>query len=316
MLKLDSISFQYPGSSLFRGLHRIQLKIKPGEFFAIVGQSGCGKTTLLKCIYGLAELQAGQITLNGEKITGPNENLIPGHPAMKLVSQDYYVLDNHTVEENIRDILIGYAESYKKKRTQFILNLLDLKALAKMKARDLSSGQKQRVAIARALTLLPEVLLLDEPFSNLDAVLSEKLFYYLKQEVQHNGTTVVLVTHRADEALRHSDRIAIMENGAIRQVGPSLQVYYRPKAHKLAGLLGTCNKISDSTGSKNKHLLIRPDQFEISTKKGRWEGIITGTAFNGKCHEWLVELSNEETVVVFSSNTGRVGEKIYLTPRP
>jgi ABC-type Fe3+/spermidine/putrescine transport system ATPase subunit len=313
LLQLDSISFNYSGASQFRGLHRISLKIKQGEFFAIVGLSGCGKTTLLKCIYGLEELQGGTIYLDEEVITGPNENLIPGHPEMKLVSQDYYVLDNHTVEENIRDLLIGYAESYKKKRTQFILNLLELKPLAKMKARDLSSGQKQRVAIARAFTKLPRVLLLDEPFSNLDAVLSEKLFYYLKSAVQQQGSTVVLVTHRADEALRHADRLAVMDNGTIRQSGPALQVYYHPKGYKLAGLLGVCNKIK--TANNGKTLLIRPDQFIVSDKEGTWNGTVIGTTFNGKCYEWLVELS-DNTIVVYHSARGTIGQHIHLSLKP
>lgn len=279
-----------------------------------MGLSGCGKTTLLKCMYGLVELQGGTITLDGEVITGPNDNLIPGHPEMKLVSQDYYVLDNHTVEENIRDILIGFAEAYKKRRTQFILNLLELKPLANRKARDLSSGQKQRVAIARAFTKLPQVLLLDEPFSNLDAVLSEKLFYYLKSEVQQQGTTVVLVTHRADEALRHADRIAVMDNGAIRQSGPALHVYYHPKGYKLAGLLGVCNKLNaPETG---KTLLLRPDQFIVSDKKGTWNGTITGSAFNGKCYEWMVSIEDATSVVVYQSEAGVYGKKVFLSLKP
>jgi len=316
LLKIQRISFNYPHSTAFRGLQKINFTIQKGEFFGIVGLSGSGKTTLLKCLYGLVDLTSGQITWDGEIITGPLENLIPGHPRMRLVSQDYYVLDNHTVEENIRDMLVGYAETYKKKRTQFILQLLELRALAKIKARDLSSGQKQRVAIARALTIIPEVLLLDEPFSNLDAVLSEKLFYYLRSEIKNLGTTVILVSHRADEVLRHADRMAVMDNGAIRQIGSVLKVYYEPRGHKLAGLLGVCNKMTYFENGKKITRLIRPDRIELSETNGLFRGEITGTSFNGKCYENLVTLENGEALVVYSANHYASGRPVYLTIKP
>src|SRR5690606_25714769 len=132
---------------------------------AVIGKSGSGKTTLLKCIYGLEDIQQGEILFGNEKVLGPSYNLIPGHEAMKLVSQEFYVLENHTVEENIFDKLIGYTNEDKLKRSIKILNLLELTSLRNTRAKHLSSGQKQRVAIARALAVVPQVLLLDEPFS-------------------------------------------------------------------------------------------------------------------------------------------------------
>src|ERR1041384_6250551 len=192
MLTVNNLCFNYPGQSHFTGLKNISLNLKEGEMLALVGKSGSGKTTLLKCIYGLEDLQGGEITLCGEKVMGPAWNLIPGNRDMKLVSQEYYVLENHTVAENVYDRLMGYTDEEKQKRTQRILRLLELLSLSGTKARFLSSGQRQRVAIARALALMPKLLLLDEPFSNLDKLLAGKLFAFISKEVRRHKTAVIL----------------------------------------------------------------------------------------------------------------------------
>ena len=176
ILAVNKISFNYPNSTQFKGISSVSLTAEPGKILAIIGKSGSGKTTLLKCIYGLEDLQAGQITLGNKLVLGPAYHLIPGHEDMRFVSQDFYVLDNHTVEENIKDKLAGYTDEYKQKRTNQLLRLLDLTHYKNLKAITLSSGQKQRVAIARSLAEFPKVLLLDEPFSNLDLPLRDKIF--------------------------------------------------------------------------------------------------------------------------------------------
>ncbi|NBQ47783.1 MAG: ATP-binding cassette domain-containing protein, partial [Sphingobacteriia bacterium] len=160
------------------------MQLVESKILAIAGKSGSGKTTLLKCIYGLTDLSAGQVEMDGRLVAGPSYQLIPGDEDMSLVSQDFYVLDNHTVAENISDKLIGYTDAYKSRRTAALLSLLELGALRDRRARDLSSGQKQRVAIARALAVMPRLLLLDEPFSNLDHLLTQKLFDFILKEVR------------------------------------------------------------------------------------------------------------------------------------
>jgi ABC-type Fe3+/spermidine/putrescine transport system ATPase subunit len=223
----------------------------------------------MKCIYGLEDLDAGEVTFGNKKVLGPSYNLIPGYEDMKLVSQDFYVLDNHTVEENIFDKLIGYTNEVKQKRAAKLLKLLDLLALKNSKAKFLSSGQKQRVAIARALAVIPKVLLLDEPFSNLDTILSEKLFAFVTSEVRKNKTSVILITHLADEALKYADTLAVMDNGKIIQSGKKWQIYYQPKNTKLAGLLGPFNIIKAEDFEKNSKqktkLFVRPDKLKITT---------------------------------------------------
>lgn len=275
----------------------------------MVGKSGSGKTTLLKCIYGLEDLQGGEVLLGGEKVLGPSYNLIPGHEEMKLVSQEFYVLDNHTVEENIFDKLIGYTNEAKQKRAGKILKLLELGFLKKTRAKNLSSGQKQRVAIARALAIIPKVMLLDEPFSNLDKLLTEKLFSFVISEVRKNKTSVILITHSAEEALKYADTIAVMDGGRILQSGEKWDVYYKPKSSRLAGLLGDFNVLKQADLEKGSEikisskLFLRPDKIILTAAKQQADLLLTvlNCTFNGKCFEILGETKTGNTVIVYSN---------------
>ena len=273
----------------------------------------------MKCIYGLEDLDAGEVTFGNKKVLGPSYNLIPGYEDMKLVSQDFYVLDNHTVEENIFDKLIGYTNEVKQKRAAKLLKLLDLLALKNSKAKFLSSGQKQRVAIARALAVIPKVLLLDEPFSNLDTILSEKLFAFVTSEVRKNKTSVILITHLADEALKYADKLAVMDNGKIIQSGKKWQIYYQPKNTKLAGLLGPFNIIKAEDFEKNSKqktkLFVRPDKLKITTAKTSFDLELTtlNCTFNGKCFEVLGETKNGNHVLVYSPKELETERQYYFS---
>lgn len=284
----------------------------------IVGKSGSGKTTLLKCIYGLEDLDSGEVYLDDKKILGPSYNLIPGDEAMKLVSQDFYVLDNHTVEENIFDKLIGYPNEAKQKRAAKLLKLLELNFIKNTRAKFLSSGQRQRVAIARALAIIPDVLLLDEPFSNLDKLLTEKLFAFILSEVKKKNTSVILITHLAEEALKYADTIAIMDDGKISQSGKKWDVYYHPKNSKLAGLLGDYNIVKKQDLEKQSKLklgsglFLRPDKIKRVGPKAPHDLLLTivSCQFNGKCFEVLTETKNENSIIVYSNETLTPGKKV------
>lgn len=249
---------------------------------------------------------------------GPSFNLIPGHKDMKLVSQDFYVLDNHTVEENIFDKLIGYTNEAKQKRANKLLKLLELTALKNSKAKFLSSGQKQRVAIARALAIIPKLLLLDEPFSNLDTILSEKLFAFIINEVKKNNTAVVLITHLADEALKYADKLAIIDNGKILQSGNKWQIYYKPKNIKLAGLLGPFNIVKSEDLEKGnftkRKLFIRPDKIKQSKNKKNNDLLLSiiNSTFNGKCFEILAETKNGNSILIYSPTDFEIGKQGYF----
>lgn len=292
-----------------------------GEILGVIGKSGSGKTTLLKCIYGLEDLQGGEIFLNGDQVLGPAYHLIPGHEEIKLVSQDYYVLDNHTVEENIFDKLIGYTTEAKQKRAAKILNLLELNYLKGTKARYLSSGQKQRVAIARAFAIMPKLLLLDEPFSNLDKLLTEKLFDFIMKEVKKNNTSVVLISHLPEEVLKYADTIAVMDQGKVQQAGEKWEVYYHPKNSRLAGLIGDYNTLKKEDLEKSSRfksrskLFLRPDKLKIVTAKSSADLFlnIQNCVYNGKCFEVFGETKNGHPVIVYSAKALAAGKEQGFT---
>ena len=263
LLALDQVDFNYKNQKSFQGLRQIDLQVSEGEFVAILGKSGCGKSTLLKCIFGIEDVDSGEVIFSGEKMFGPSRNLLPGHKGMSLVSQDFYVLENHTISENILDKLSGYDEGFKSKRLKEILHVLQLKAFAEKKAKELSSGQRQRLSIARALADFPKLLLLDEPFSNLDAELKDNVLNYIRNRARINNTSVIMVTHQSEDALRFSDKILVLKEGKCIQQGSPEVLYYKPKSMEVARLFGKAFRI------KNAHPSIkvfRPEYFEPGTK--------------------------------------------------
>ncbi len=309
MLQLKEVSFNYPGQKYFEGIRQVSLNVKEGEVLAIAGRSGSGKTTLLKCIYGLFDLAEGKITMQGEEVLGPAYNLMPGHRNMQLVSQEYYVLVNHTVQENFYDKLQHLTYEDRAKRGEQILRLLELQHLRNTRAADLSSGQKQRVAIGRALAVFPDLLLLDEPFSNIDNLLSEKLFSFIMREAKKNKCAVILITHLPEEALKYSQHLAIMDKGRILQRGDTWDVYYRPKNSKLAGLLGDFNTIRKedlergSPYRSKKTVYVRPDKIKIAPAGKKPDIVlqVNDCYYNGKCVEIIGNTHSGKSVRVYSA---------------
>jgi iron(III) transport system ATP-binding protein len=240
---------------------------------------------------------------------------------MKLVSQDFYVLDNHTVEENITDKLIGYTNEAKQKRVAKILKLLELGYLKNTRAKFLSSGQKQRVSIARALAIMPKLLLLDEPFSNLDKLLTGKLFSFIINEVKKSKKSVILITHLAEEALKYANTLIILDDGRISQIGEKWDVYYRPKNNRLAGLLGDFNILKKEDLEKkselkfNTKLFVRPDKIKLSNIKTKYDLrlSIINCSFNGKCFEVLGETKNGNFIVIYSNKELAIGKELLFS---
>lgn len=220
----------------------ITLDIAAGEFFTLLGPSGCGKTTLLRMIAGFADLDAGQISIGGKRI----DTLPPHRRNIGMVFQNYAIFPNHTVAGNV-----AYGLKARKvprdeiaRRVREALALVRLEGYGERWPHQLSGGQLQRVAIARALVIRPEVLLLDEPLSNLDAKLRVDMRGEIRDLQQRLGITAVYVTHDQEEALAVSQRIGVMQAGRIEQLGDPHEIYRRPVSLFVAQFMGTTNVIA------------------------------------------------------------------------
>lgn len=241
----EDISVTFHGPKLVNALENITFGLHENEITAIIGESGSGKSTLLKTIYGLVEPTHGEVTYKGWLIPTPKDKLIPGHDAMKLVSQNFEDLNIYAkVWDNIASQLSNTNIDYKVSRTTEILKQLRIDHLAQHRVVDLSGGEKQRVAIARALINDPEVLLLDEPFNQVDAAFRDTLQQDIRNIVNESSLTVVIVSHDPAEVLAMADNLIVMRNGKIVDQGSPTQVYYEPNHPYSATLLAKSNVIS------------------------------------------------------------------------
>jgi multiple sugar transport system ATP-binding protein len=220
-----------------RALEEITLDIADGEFVALLGPSGCGKTTLLRIIAGLETQSAGRIVIGGRDVT----DVPVRERRLAMVFQNYAVFPHLTVAENIAFGLRmqGADEARRKKQVQRAAELLHIEAVLDRYPAKLSGGQRQRVACARALAVEPPVLLMDEPLSNLDALLRLEMRAELKAVLREAGTTTLYVTHDQTEAMGLADRIALMHNGRIEQIDVPMQLYRSPKTKFVGGFVGS-----------------------------------------------------------------------------
>jgi spermidine/putrescine transport system ATP-binding protein len=266
-----------------QAVERVDLSIGQGEFFSLLGPSGCGKTTTLRMIAGFEEPTRGEILLYGEDMVGVS----PDHRDVNLVFQNYALFPHMDVFDNVafglRRKRVDKAEIAS--RVQRMLELVQLTGKEKRRPRELSGGQQQRVALARALVNEPRALLLDEPLGALDLKLRQSMQIELKRIQREVGITFVYVTHDQGEALTMSDRLVVMNQGRVEQLGSPREVYEHPGTRFVAGFIGTSNVLS-----------------------GRVDRIVDGQA--------VLEVSADERIVVPLRREVSVGEVIELTVRP
>ena len=310
MLEIKNISFTYIENPV---IEEVSFKISKGQNLAIIGESGCGKSTLLKLLYGLYDLDKGEILYNDERILGPKYNLIPGEDYIKYLAQDFDLMPYITVEENVGKFLSNIYKDKKKARVQELLEMVEMTEFAKVKAKYLSGGQQQRVALARVLALEPEILLLDEPFSQIDSFrknsLRRNLFKYFKEK----QIICIIATHDSTEALSFSDEILVLQNGKLIAKGSSKQLYDNPPTTYIASLFGEVNELKLSlftNAESDKVLLLYPHQLKVGVPSDLQVEVIVNY-FRGS--HYLIEALYENDVLFFESKEAiEVGTKIGL----
>ncbi len=250
----------------------------------ILGESGCGKSTLLKLCYGLLDSSSGSIVFDGEKVTGPLENLLPGHPAMSLVYQDYRLMPKVSIWENLLYPLKDQTKDYREAMAEELLNMFKLQEHLHKLPYQLSGGQQQRVAFARALSTKPRLLLMDEPLSNLDTMLKDDLRNELREILGALGTSLILVSHDVEDAYLLADKLVIMREGKILQAGKPEEIYRKP-VNKYAGeLTGRLSIIPDNLlpdNFKNKLCGIRPENISLTTEPSAFKATLVDKQFYG-----------------------------------
>jgi iron(III) transport system ATP-binding protein len=234
-LHLDAVVLGYGGKSV---VSELSFALAPGEIGCLLGGSGCGKTTVLRAIAGFEPLQGGRIALNGHWVADANWQLAPERRQIGMVFQDYALFPHMTVANNVGFGLREWSSVDKGRRIDEMLELVGLSDAGKRYPHQLSGGQQQRVALARALAPGPTVLLMDEPFSNLDVELRERLSIDVHNILKETGTTGLLVTHNQQEAFAMADRVGVMVDGQLQQWASPYALYHEPATRHIATFVG------------------------------------------------------------------------------
>ncbi|MFC3160949.1 ABC-type Fe3+/spermidine/putrescine transport systems, ATPase components [Chryseobacterium arachidis] len=295
LLEINNLYFSYSKEKpLFQNLN---LTFEEGKIIALAGESGCGKSTLLSLIYGLLDWESGEIIFDGEKLMGPKGNLVPGEAQMKFVAQNFDLMPYATVAENVGKFISNINLAKKRETVAELLEVVGLEEFANVLPKYLSGGQQQRVAIARALSVLPKLLVLDEPFSNLDfsrkVELREKLFRYVKQ----NNISLIISTHELQDIIPWLDQIVVLQSGRLIQNDGPEETFRNPYNSYVAKLFGEVNifnefEISDFQLPKFSYY---PKEIKIS--ENGFEAEVLESRFAGN-HYWnKVKAKNKEMII-------------------
>jgi len=304
-LKLESVRKNYGHVVAVAG---VDLTVQEGEFFTLLGPSGSGKTTLLRMIAGFERPDSGRIELGGRDVT----SLPPYMRQTNTVFQDYALFPHMTVGENVGYGLRikGVGRADRRKKVERALRMVRLSGLEGRRPNQLSGGQRQRVALARAVVNEPEVLLLDEPLGALDLKLRQEMQIELKQIQKEVGITFIYVTHDQEEALTMSDRLAVMANGLIEQIGSPIEVYERPATEFVAGFIGISNLLTRD----GVRFVVRPEKIRI-VEEGEQAppgmvvepGKVEEVVYVGMSTRFVVRLDRGEQLVAVRQNMDAPG---------
>lgn len=310
LLEVQYISKQIQGGLL---IDDISFEQKALQKIAIAGESGAGKTTLLKILSGHTQPDSGTVLFNGKRVVGPEEKLLPGHKEIAYLSQHYELLNNYRVEE-----LIWFENKLSEVEATKLFEICQIDHLLKRKTDQLSGGEKQRIALCMLLIKSPKMLILDEPFSNLDPIHTDTLKAVLEDITERLQITCTLTSHDPHDTLSWADEIIVMKEGKIIQQGTPETIYHQPVNEYVAGMFGRYNLLKPSIaalfgiGSNEDDVMVRPEQFHISTKGSGVKGIIQRISFWGCFYEAEVLVNDVKIVVRMMKNERKIREGVYI----
>lgn len=311
MLRVKNLSFGYEKKPVLKNL---SFSISKGENVSIIGASGCGKSTLLQSIYGLHHVD-GKIFWNDRQLLGPNFNIVPGEDFMKYLAQDFDLMPPLSVADNVGKYLSNMYPRKKQQRVNELLELVEMRELARVKARMLSGGQQQRVALARVLAKPPEVLLLDEPFSHIDHFRKNKLRRNLFLHLKRVGVTVLVATHDSTDALAFADKTIAMKDGRIIQKGEPGELYNQPRNAYVASLFGEVNELPASLffnkETARKKIILYPHEVHVADG-GNHKAKVKRNFFKGNHYLTEVEMEGQD-ILLESSKELPKGKVIFLS---
>lgn len=311
ILEVKKLSHAYGTKKVLR---QVSFSLNAGERLGIAGASGSGKSTLLKILAGQLALQKGKVAFKGDALALGKNELVPGHAAIKLLNQDFDLAPVLNVDENIIRKGRDLSKTALKKHLGRSHNKLELGTLKSQTAKELSGGQQQRTALAATLAAKPQLLLLDEPFSQLDYALKSKVLHYLQTD--YPQLAQVLVTHEPSDLLAHTDRLLILRQGQIEQEGSPFTVFHFPKNQYVAEVTGPINSLSPAAKSylQTAETLLRPLHFVF--KKRGFKAQVLSTYLNGYATFAELRLFNKEETTLMVQVPSNVSlqkdEVVYL----
>ena len=335
-LNIQNLSCSYQKTAV---LESLDLSLHDNEIVCLLGESGCGKTTLLRAVAGLQTELTGQISIRQKVLNDPQTYVPPELRKIGLIFQDYALFPHLNVFDNVAFSLTKMTKQEKQQRVQEVLALVQLSDLSARFPHQLSGGQQQRIAIARALAYQPDLMLLDEPFSNLDQHVRFQLIHEIRQLFKQRQMSALFVTHSKEEGFAFADRIALMQAGKIVQIDTAQKLYRKPNSPYVANFMGQANYIDvqvvdkysyqscfgllgsnsviEQTIGKQLRLLLRPEHIDI-TPDLKGEATVKQVDFQGALQQISVLFAGQEFTVRYSNSSSEclafnVGDRVSLT---
>ncbi len=301
ILRVKEVSKKYDAECI---LDRLSFEVREGEFLAIVGESGTGKSSLLRIMSGYLDADSGEVLFDGQKLEGPADRLVPGYEEIQLVHQQFDLHPYMSAEDNIRRPLLSFTKAYQTEKLDELLKLSGLEEKRNKKPHELSGGQQQKLAISTALAVEPAVLLMDEPFSNLDPFSKQVFLRQIKDQTQLLGTTAIFVTHDTRDALAVADRIMVLSGSKIAQEGTPEDVYNHPVNESIARFFGPINTFKPKEWKKliggdlpHAQIGVRPEHITLVPEGEGLPGVVESLMFNGPVTYYNVKVAGKSDLI-------------------